>query len=391
MKTLLTALIALLPFLSPALNAQDQQSQQQSDPTIDPCASLLPKDPDGYKKCKDGQLEGLAIACTIYSYSPSKRLIESTIKYVVGQACPDSKYAEALKAKAAHEYQERKKAAEAKCIGGNVTAALTCQCPVNHRWANNRCEPRPCSQGYEWNPTEKVCRKKCADDQYLSMGNCVDGPPPNNPNPPTCGTSEVWDPKVTQCVCQPGTKRNTRNVCTSQPTTVCTGGKTKVGSACVCTGGKTENSQGICVSPPTQTCTTDSEGNRTCSTPSTPDASDQHPTPLTNEEVYEQEQKIEQEINNQLNQQNCSVAGQIRDSQGVCVWPPCPSGQTRNAQGVCTKPPCPRGQVRNAYGVCAAPPPPPCGAGQSRDAFGNCYFPAPTCYFDLTSGKYVGC
>ena len=298
MKFPIWALAAFLLSLSLNVGAQEGNAKQAATPN--PCLHHLYKDDNGkaYNDCiKNLPREAAGATCTIFFWIPGTNRIKRVMREKLGdETCPPNGLTEAEAQVAAWVAEQAAKDCAKK---GKVT----------------------------WN---NLCLDACTG------GKVRDG------NPWCSCPHGTLENSQGNCDTRPNCTKNSDGTHTCQPNRTCTGGKYRMGGVCQCPSGQTENSQGICVSQPTQICTTDSEGNRTCSTSSTPDASDLHPTPLTNEEVYEQEQKIEQEINNQLNQQNCSIAGQIRDSQGVCVWPPCTiSGQTRNAQGTCVYPPCP--------------------------------------------------
>ena len=303
MKLPTWALVAFLLAFAPSAIAQNQDTQSTPDPIInDPCAWLLPGNPEGYKLCSQGQRRGLGVWCEILTRVPTGGTVVTGFRWVAGATiCPDNPIDDAID-----------RGLSRACTGGKVWQNGGCHCPSGTR--------------------------------ETSSGNCIpSGTPSTKVQVPVCTGGKVLDSTMQRCVCPAG---------------------------------KTENSQGLCVSQQTRICTRDSEGRTTCSTPSTPDARDLHQTPLTNQEIYEQEQKIEDAINNDLRRQNCPVAGQIRDDQGNCVVPP-PASRPNPQKPTSVKPVTQTPVVPNGNGGGSnTPQPKQCVGGQILNPrTGNCNCP----------------
>jgi len=310
MKKTATALLwAALVTVLPATSIADQdQDRQQTDPTADPCASLLPDDPKGYQDCKDGQLEGIGIACYIYTFNPVSGTIKKTLaKAALGKACPDNGLARAEAQLAAWRAEQAKQSRMQSCKrSGKIwdpVSEICLRCPVGEmNWkGGDKCVPTNCPsyQRYE----NGDCMPPCEGGQPRdSHGQCRStSTPPHDPNnPPHCGHGRTWHPGTQKCLvnCAAGKSRNDAGVCVAN------------------------NGSPINPKPPSW-----------CGPGNLDPACNDDPVPPPKPRPEGGSQPTKPAV-----AKSCP-AGQIANSQGVCVYPPCPSGQTRNSRGVCTAPP----------------------------------------------------
>ena len=200
------ALVALLPAIA---TAQQHQQPQSGDfnPILDPCIGFINGPPEkhdwnAYNECKKGQVEAIGRACTVWSVSPFGKLISSTVKVAAGKACPDNNYKQAVAQ------------AEQWAIDNAIQGIKNLMCPGDEvEVSQATCG---CPAGTE-KVSEGVCRKTCPAGQYRKYSVHGDGECKPSPTMPyTCEDNEVFNHNTKQCDCRAGTIR-TSNGCEYAP------------------------------------------------------------------------------------------------------------------------------------------------------------------------------
>lgn len=150
-------------------------TQANSQVPADPCLGYLLQgnDPDRYERCLNDQLddasEEVGLLCEVASYVGGGRVVVKSVRFAVGQSCPDNAiaYAEAAAWRAAQDALRRR----TQCL----------QDPYR-TWENGACVLAKCNAG-----------------QTLSNGVCVTNSPPP-------AYEELQDEQRRDCEATPGYK-----------------------------------------------------------------------------------------------------------------------------------------------------------------------------------------
>ena len=164
------AILALLLALPPMANAQ--QNRPTMDPIHnDPCISLA-GNPEAYAQCREGATEGVGIACTIYTWNPFTRVIQTAVQIVVSQTCPDNGLAQA-QAQAQAAAWALQQAKRVMCRNGQVpNPGGGCVCPDGTNWNGYNCVRQPNPEGLPQTPPPPTWQPPA-----VPPGSCSSGGP----------------------------------------------------------------------------------------------------------------------------------------------------------------------------------------------------------------------